>query len=149
VGRQLGSRCYSNLMADRHDEEVRRLTEVLATVVRVAGRTRQSLEGQIGLSSGYLSKILGGTVDLRTRHILSIVEAVGMDPGDFFRLAFPRRRQPGDGGKGARRLIEDVQDALGQSSIAEPEAAPVFDEQVKRSLGRLLGFIAEEDPEAD
>jgi hypothetical protein len=72
-----------------------------------------------------------------------------MDPGDFFRLAFPRRRQASDSGKGARRLIEDVQDALGQGSIAEPEAAPVFDEQVKRSLGRLLGFIAEEDPEAD
>jgi len=140
---------YSSQMADRHDEEVRQLTEVLATVVRVAGRTRQSLEGQIGLSSGYLSKILGGTVDLRARHILSIVEAVGMDPGDFFRLAFPRRQSPTESGKTARRLIEDVQAALGQTAVAEPVAAPGFDEQVKLSLGRLLGFIAEEDPKAD
>jgi hypothetical protein len=135
-------------MADPYDDEVRRLTEVLATVVRVAGRTRQSLEGQIGLSSGYLSKILGGTVDLRARHILSIVEAVGMDPADFFRLAFPRRRQPNGGGTGSRRLIEDVQAALGQGPAAEPEPSPNFDEQVKRSLGRLLGLSAEE-PEAE
>jgi transcriptional regulator with XRE-family HTH domain len=134
-------------MADRYDDEVRRLAEVLATVVRVAGRTRQSLEGQIGLSSGYLSKILGGTVDLRARHILSIVEAVGMDPADFFRLAFPRRRQPNEG-TGARRLIEDVQAALGQGPITEPEISPNFDEQVKRSIGRLLGFSAE-DPGTD
>jgi transcriptional regulator with XRE-family HTH domain len=135
-------------MADPYDDEVRRLAEVLATVVRVAGRTRQSLEGQIGLSSGYLSKILGGTVDLRARHILSIVEAVGMDPADFFRLAFPRRRQPNGDGTGARRLIEDVQAALGQGPAAEPETSPNFDEQVKRSLGRLLGFSAE-DPESE
>jgi len=136
-------------MADRYDEEVRRLAEVLATVLRVAGRTRQSLEEQIGLSSGYLSKILGGTVDLRARHILSIVEAVGMDPGDFFRLAFPRRRPPKEGGKSARRLIEDVQAALGQETAAEPEASSSFDEQVKSSLGRLLGFSAGENREPE
>jgi len=134
---------------DRYDDEVRRLAEVLATVVRVAGRTRQSLEAQLGLSSGYLSKILGGTVDLRARHILSIVEAVGMDPGDFFRLAFPRRQQPNEGGKGSRRLIEDVQSALGQGTTAEPETGLAFDEQVKRSLGRLLGFSAEDPEKAD
>jgi hypothetical protein len=125
-------------MPDRYDQEVLRLAEVLATVVRVAGRTRQSLEQQIGLSSGYLSKILGGTVELRARHILSILEAVGMEPADFFRLAFPRRYQP-DGGKSARRLIENVQAALGEGA-AEPDAGPNFDEQVKRSLSRLLGL---------
>ncbi|MFY9824438.1 MAG: hypothetical protein WAM82_23885 [Thermoanaerobaculia bacterium] len=129
-------------MADPYDDEVRRITEVLATVVRVAGRTRQSLEAQIGLSSGYLSKILGGTVELRARHVLAIVEAVGMDPADFFRLAFPKRRQP-NGGTSARRLIEDVQAALGQEPAGEPAAGSNFDEQVKRSLVRLLGLSAE------
>lgn len=136
-------------MADRYDEEVRRLAEVLATVLRVAGRTRQSLEEQLGLSSGYLSKILGGTVDLRARHILSIAEAVGMDPGDFFRLAFPRRRAAKEDGRSARRLIEDVQAALGQETAIEPEASPSFDEQVKGSLGRLLGFSAGESREPE
>lgn len=124
-------------MADRFDDEVRRLAEVLATVVRVAGRTRQSLEEQIGLSSGYLSKILGGTVDLRTRHILVILDAIGMEPADFFRLAFPR---PQGSGTSARRLIENVQEALGQGQISEPVSSPDFDQQVKRSLVRLLGL---------
>jgi len=126
-------------MADRFDDEVRRLAEVLATVVRVAGRTRQSLEEQIGLSSGYLSKILGGTVDLRTRHILVILDAIGMEPADFFRLAFPRPQTQGSG-TSARRLIENVQEALGQGQISEPVSSPDFDQQVKRSLVRLLGL---------
>jgi transcriptional regulator with XRE-family HTH domain len=136
-------------MSDRYDEEVRRLAEVLATVVRVAGRTRQSLEAQIGLSSGYLSKILSGTVDLRARHILAIVEAVGMDPSDFFLLAFPRRRHPNEAGRSARRIIEDAQAALGQEPTVEPQASPAFDDQVKRSLARILGLGAEGRSESE
>ncbi|HEX4962559.1 MAG TPA: helix-turn-helix transcriptional regulator [Thermoanaerobaculia bacterium] len=135
-------------MADRYDDEVRRLTAILATIVRIAGRTRQSLEVQLGLSSGYLSKILGGTVDLRARHVLAIVEALGMEPAEFFRLAFPRHRKPSESGTSARRLIEDVQAALGQEPAEGTEANPNFDEQVKRSLGRLLGLSVEE-PEAE
>jgi transcriptional regulator with XRE-family HTH domain len=126
-------------MADRFDDEVHRLAEVLATVVRVAGRTRQSLEEQIGLSSGYLSKILGGTVDLRARHILTILDAVGMEPAEFFRLAFPRP-QAQSSGANARRLIENVQEALGQGPASEPPSSPDFDQQVRRSLSRLLGL---------
>ena len=134
-------------MTDRFDQEVLRLGEVLATVVRVSGRTRQSLEQQMGLSSGYLSKLLGGTVDLRLRHILMVIEAVGMEPVDFFRLAFPRRPRTEGGEKNDRRLIEDVQAALGEGRPAEPEAGANFDERVKRSLSRLLGLSEEPDPE--
>lgn len=116
--------------------EVQRLLEVLATVVRVAGRSRQSLERQIGLSSGYLSKILGGTVELRVEHILMIVEAIGLSPGDFFRLAYP----PGTLSAEAARLVEQVREALGQKDAPHPGAPNAFDEQVKASLGRLLGL---------
>jgi hypothetical protein len=131
-------------MTDRFDQEVLRLAQVLSTVVRVSGRTRQSLEQQIGLSSGYLSKLLGGTVELRVRHILMVVEAIGMEPVDFFRLAFPRR--PGTGGeKDDRRFIAEVQAAL-EGRQPEPKAGPDFDAQVKRSLSRLLG-LGEPEPE--
>lgn len=134
-------------MAETHDAEVSRLAAVLATVVRLAGRSRQSLEEQMGLSSGYLSKILGGTVELRTRHILMILAAVGMDPADFFRLAYPLG---GKQGGNARLLIENVQAALGQETAAERDADADFDEKVKRSLGRLLGLLEREHkPEKD
>ncbi|HWN43100.1 MAG TPA: helix-turn-helix transcriptional regulator [Thermoanaerobaculia bacterium] len=123
-------------MTETRDQEVQRLLEVLATVVRVAGRSRQSLERQIGLSSGYLSKILGGTVELRVQHILMIVEAVGLSPGDFFRLAYP----PGALSAEAARLVDQVRAALGQEDGPDSAARTGFDEQVKASLGRLLGL---------
>jgi hypothetical protein len=129
-------------MADRFDQEIQRIAEVLATVVRISGRTRQSLEDRMRLSSGYLSKILGGTVELRVRHILMIAEAVGLSPGDVFRVAYP---QPESSGEEARRLLAGIRAALGQRG-PRPEPSVNFDEEVKRSLGRLLGFS---DPDAE
>lgn len=136
-------------MADRYDEEISRLTEVLATVVRLSGRTRQALEQQMGLSSGYLSKLLGGTVELRVRHILLLAEALDIDPVEVFLLAWSDRRTEGGRSAASRRFIAGVQAALGQSPrSAAPEAEREFDEQVKRSLGRLLGLLRDQpDPQ--
>jgi hypothetical protein len=128
-------------MSDRYDEEVRRLAEVLATVLRVGNRTRQSVEEQLGMSSGYLSKILSGTVELRVRHILAILEAAGMEPGSFFELAYPGARQAWGKSEEDRRLIESTRAALGQRPPREDSDAD-FDDRVKRSLLRLLGLQA-------
>jgi transcriptional regulator with XRE-family HTH domain len=130
----------SGAMDDRYDEEVRRLTEVLATVVRIAGRTRQSLERELGLSSGYLSKILSGTVDLRARHVFAIAEAAGIDPASFFSLAYPPHEPEGD----VKRLIANARAALGQRPNAEELADADFDDRVRHALARLLGL--EEPP---
>jgi transcriptional regulator with XRE-family HTH domain len=126
---------------ERYDEEVRRLAQVLSTVVNVVGRTRQSVEQELGLSSGYMSKILGGTVDLRARHILAISEAVGMDPANFFALAYPRQeRQDSE----TRRIIANVQAALGQQPAALFASSAEFDEAVRQALARILGFRLDE-----
>src|SRR6266545_4264710 len=131
-------------MADRYDEEISRLAHVLATGVRLSSHTRQALEQQMGLSSGYLSKILGGSVELRVRHVLMLAEALGVETADLFRLSWPDRLS-GEAGAASRRLIEGVQAALGQSPRpSRPEADRDFDEQVKRSLGRLLGLTGDE-----
>ncbi len=125
--------------AEAPDPRILQLAQALSNAVRLAGRSRLSLERQMKLSSGYLSKILGGTVELRMRHVFMILDALEMDPANFFRAAFP----PQNGlatGKAARVLMEDVQIGF----IPEPEgfAEADIDEQVKRSIARLLGFIS-------
>lgn len=119
------------------DEKTLRVAEVLAAAVRVAGRSRLSLEKQMGLSSGYLSKILGGTVELRLRHVSMILDALEVDPSDFYRVAFPRRLSSSRTG---RRLMEDVESLLAKDRAPEALTDDEFDEQVKRSLTRLLGL---------
>ena len=131
-------------MADTNEPEAPdwkalRVAEVLSATVRVAGRSRLSLEQQMGLSSGYLSKILGGTVELRMRHVFMILDAIEVDPADFFRVAFPRRLHPA-ASRTARRLMEDVQTLLALEPAPDAAAGDEFDEQVRQSLARLLGL---------
>ena len=130
----------SRIMDERSDNEVRRLADMLSMVLRVARRTRQSVEHDLGLSSGYLSKILGGTVDLRVRHILTISEAAGMDPANFFTLAYP----PGELDSETRRFIANVQAAMGQQPNLTLQPSAEFDEEIRRALIRILGSHLDE-----
>jgi hypothetical protein len=121
-------------MDDLHEQEAVRLAELLSLLVRVSGRPRRTLEQELGLGSGGLGKILGGTARLQMSHVLMILAALGVDPGDFFRWVYPFRGRSSE-------LIENAR-ALGSP---EPELATLpavadaaFDERVRESLLRLL-----------
>lgn len=130
---------------DRFQEETLRLTRLLSAVIKVSGRTRLGLEQQLGLSRGALSKVLGGSVELRLRQLFQILDAVGVEPEEFFRMAYPRRRAAG--GEGSRRLLDDLEAALGAGPGFDPEPGSPFDERIRRSLARLLGLGPDADRE--
>ncbi len=101
-----------------------RVLSLLNDLVSLSGRTKSSLERELGLSSGYLSRILGRTDDIALSHLLPILEALGVTPGDFFRSACPQPAGPA----ASRSLLA----RLGSASESE------LDEKVLRALGRLL-----------
>jgi hypothetical protein len=131
------SELHLAIMSDRFDEQVAQLTKLLSTVARTVGKPRQHLEWELGLSPGYLSKILNGNVELRVKHVLMITEALGMTPVDFFRLAnpHPTARTPS-------QLLEAVRSAIARPAEAETEGAADFDARVQQSILRLLGVAA-------
>ena len=116
-------------MSHLHDEEARRIAELLDRLVRLSGRSRRSIERDLGLGSSGLSKILGGTVRLQLGHVLMIVEALGVQPWEFFRWAYPSHGRTSP-------LMEKVRDLTMED--LEEEDSPEFDDRVKRSLLRLL-----------
>src|SRR5215210_8347899 len=77
---------------DRIEPEVRRLSELLERLLQISKRSRRSLEAELGLGSSGLSKILKGTVRLQVSHVLILLEALQVDPYDFFRVAYGHRR---------------------------------------------------------
>ena len=56
--------------------------------------TQLAIEKRVGFSRGYLSQLLGGTVELKYWHLLAILAAVEIEPSEFFGELFPRRRHP-------------------------------------------------------
>lgn len=129
------------------DAEVRRLAELLDRVVRLSKRSRRSLEADLGLGSSGLSKILNGTIRLQVSHVLSVLEALEVDPYDFFRVAYGKRRL------GKSPVIEQLRALLGpdrEKGAGEKEEPPAgdelpgFEERVRQVLLKLLTESAHE-----
>jgi transcriptional regulator with XRE-family HTH domain len=61
-----------------------KLVETLRQRIREAGLTLREVEERLGLGKDYLRHVLSGRVDLKLKHVLAILEVLGLDPGPFF-----------------------------------------------------------------
>jgi len=69
-----------------------RILERLRLEIYLSKVTQREIERRIGFSRGYLSQLLGGSVELKLWQLLAILHAIGKDPASFFSETFPRRR---------------------------------------------------------
>ncbi|HYU35284.1 MAG TPA: hypothetical protein VEW48_24285 [Thermoanaerobaculia bacterium] len=72
-------------------DEVRRLTEALRTAIRLSGVSHRQIERELAMSTGYLTRILAGRLQLRVTHLLSICQAIGLPAESFFGALYPSR----------------------------------------------------------
>jgi transcriptional regulator with XRE-family HTH domain len=125
------------------ESEIRRLADLLGNVVRLSKRSRRSLEAALGLGSSGLSKILNGTVRLQVSHVLTLLEALRVDPYDFFRLAYSRRRLEKSPLIEQLRALVEREEAPKEKEEPPPGGElPEFEERVRRVLLRLLSESA-------
>ena len=111
-----------------HEEESRRLAQLLYQMLRIQNRSQRSIEQQLGLGSAGLSKILNGTIRLQAGHLLMILGVLGISPGQFFRAAYPKEEPE-------HPTLAKLREIKGETV---EEDSPVFDARVRRSLLRLL-----------
>jgi transcriptional regulator with XRE-family HTH domain len=78
------------------DDEVRRATKLLETVMQAAGMTRKDLDQKLGAGPGYVSQVLTGRMELKFRHILAILRALEVEPSVFFQTLYPEDRPSSD-----------------------------------------------------
>lgn len=78
------------------EDEVRRATKLLETVMQAAGLTRKELDQRLGAGPGYISQVLTGRMELKYRHILAILQALDVDPSVFFQTLYPGDRPSSD-----------------------------------------------------
>lgn len=125
------------------NEEVARLLNVLRTAMKVLGVTNREVEKKLGLSYGYLSRLFAGSIDLKMDHILDICQAVGLQPAEFFHLAYPRLPSPGT--SAAARLRDVLQGFQPPNAAADTPSGGISREEVERmmedSLKKLLAEL--------
>jgi len=133
------------------DAEIRRYGKVLEAVVKLSDLSTRELERRLDLGGGTLNRIFTGKIDLKLRHILLVLEIVGMKPERFFQLA-SARPAPGDeaGSSLAAEILESFQ-RFGYSIGRPPAPLPdrqISDEELDRrieaALERVMGRTAPE-----
>jgi transcriptional regulator with XRE-family HTH domain len=78
------------------DDEVRRATKLLETVMQASGLTRKDLDQRLSAGPGYVSQVLTGRMELKFRHILAILRALDLEPSVFFQTLYPENRPATD-----------------------------------------------------
>lgn len=127
------------------DEDIRRYAKMLEAVVKLSDLSTRELERRLDLGGGTLNRIFTGKIDLKLRHVLLILEIVGMKPERFFQLAC---RQPAagmeTGGSLAGEILESFQRygySIGRTAAtpSRPLTDEELDRRIEAALERVLG----------
>lgn len=95
--------------------EVLRIGKLLESLIAFKKVTVRQVERQLEVSNGTLSRILNGKIELKLRHILDILDIIGIPPEVFFKIAYQ---------------IKDIDDETSDEAlshlrqIAQPQPAP-------------------------
>jgi transcriptional regulator with XRE-family HTH domain len=117
------------------DDEVRRATKLLETVMQAAGMTRKDLDQKLGAGPGYVSQVLTGRMELKFRHILAILRALDVEPSVFFQTLYPEDRPSSDAVVMEEFLRRFQKLGFGQPATTSAPPTPALDPQ---ELERLI-----------
>jgi transcriptional regulator with XRE-family HTH domain len=125
------------------DDEIRRCAKMLESVVRMDGMSARQLEDKLGYGAGTVNRLFSGKIELKLRHILLILEVIGIAPSQFFREVFPDDDRPRSEPEMASRLL-DLLERHAPRRVPPPPAAPTsglsdedLDRRILEALDRL------------
>ncbi|HEX4962434.1 MAG TPA: helix-turn-helix transcriptional regulator [Thermoanaerobaculia bacterium] len=127
------------------DDEVRRATKLLETVMQAAGLTRKDLDQKLGAGPGYVSQVLTGRMELKLRHILAILRALEVEPSVFFQTLYPENR-PATDAVVMEEFLRRFQRLGFGTQPAPPAPAPGLDTQELETLIRSAVRAALAEP---
>jgi transcriptional regulator with XRE-family HTH domain len=122
------------------DPETERLVNLLKVSLKILGITNREVARRMEMSPSYVSKLLSGASELRLDHVIRICRAAGIEPAEFFSLAYPR--QPGGGSLAASKLRDLLHNV--QLQPPPPPAPPAYSEEqlhdmLRSTLDKMLG----------
>lgn len=131
-----------------NEDEVVRLTNLLAAAVKFSNITQREVERKLGLSSGSLSRLFSGGIELKAKHILDICEVIGFPASRFFHAAYPQREEESGDSWRLQRLLEQLHPAREKGAPPPPEtpapAQPPTQADIERMVMAALGkFFSE------
>jgi hypothetical protein len=126
------------------DDEIRRVARLLEAVVKVEKVPVRALERQLGLGGGTLNRIFAGKIELKLRHILLVLGALGVKPLAFFRHAFATERTAEEAG--SEWIVAAVKDLLHRDVAAAMEPTAIDVQRLVYQTLLELGILTGREP---
>jgi transcriptional regulator with XRE-family HTH domain len=120
-------------------EEVRRVLDVLHTLMRMLAVSNREVERRLELQHGTVSRFLNGQIEPKLEVVLGVARAIGLEYAELFAIFYPNRPGPNPESEAARRIrsmLEDLQ-PLPAKAKAEVDPGDLF-EDVKRAVREIL-----------
>ncbi len=95
-------------MSQKTETEVVRLTGLLSSAIKFSGWKQRDIEKTLGWSSGSMSRLLSGGIELKIKHVLEICGVIGFPSARFFHAAYPTADQGGNDAARLQRLLEQL-----------------------------------------
>ena len=145
-----------------NEDEVVRLTNLLSAAVKFSNVTQREVERKLGLSSGSLSRLFSGGIELKIKHIIDVCDVIGFPPSRFFRAAYPQHDEESGDAWRLQRLLEQLhpgkdrepgplrpeseeQEAAASSPIQNPTQADI-ERMVMAALGKFFADMGKPSP---
>jgi hypothetical protein len=112
-----------------------RIARLLERLVLLKKYPIKKLERDLNVSSGYLFRVFSGRISLRFSHITDILEAIGIEPKTFFKMAYDM-----DDGSSGALFAEELRRQVSEVQLPEPLPSPDsadFEERVIEILSKL------------
>jgi transcriptional regulator with XRE-family HTH domain len=128
------------------EPQTKHMIVVLKATIRGLGFTNREVERRLGVSRGYLTRLFSGVMDLRYDHVSEIAKAIGVEPEDIFRLAYPPTPKP------FTPSVQRLRETIGSSTEASPlspssSPLPALTESQEAGEGSPVGSALEKELE--
>lgn len=115
------------------------------------GMSARQLEEKLSYGAGTVNRLFSGKIELKLRHILLILEVIGIPPSQFFREVFPEDERPRSEPEMASRLL-DLLERHAPRRLPPPRpvasASGLSDEDLDRRILEALGRLGITPPTA-
>jgi hypothetical protein len=118
------------------DAQIEQFARVLKILIRFSKIKSQEIEQRLGFSAGYMSRLLGGKIDIKISHVLDIAAILGLHPQELFSIAFPQAGTgPSPGLQSLQKMLPHlVPPSLGPAPAELPAPAAIDFAQLHEKL---------------